>query len=511
MDLVPHRLALAASPRRSTPPRPFVISLALTMSTLAAQCPQFSAMPGLGNTVLAVAGTSDGAVAVGGVFTAAGSTPSNRIAVWDGSTWSQLGTGLDNAVRAIAQLPNGDLVAAGDFANAGGAPANRIARWNGNSWSPLGSGVGSTSAFGLYALAVMPNGDLFAGGFFQTAGGVPSNAIARWSGGSWSAVPGLGATVFALLPLPNGELVVGGNFGTAGGSPASRIARWNGSTWAAYGTGITGFRVNALARLPNGDLVAGGAFTAAGGSPAANIARWNGSSWSPLGSGTNGDVLALTALPNGDLIAAGQFTTAGGVAASGAARWNGSSWSTIGMTSGSQVYAIGTKTDDSRVLGGFFFSASGTSSPMAIEFGSSCPATASDDAPGCPGSGGETNLFEALSLPWAGASYRLRASDLPAPCFCVIVNGFSSTLIPLASAGVPAAPSCFVAASPDVLATAYVPGGSFEFELQLPNTTSLIGAELFQQLALLEDTPTQPSVWTHASLSNMLAATVGWL
>ncbi|MBL8737934.1 MAG: exo-alpha-sialidase [Planctomycetes bacterium] len=491
-------------------PRLFAAAAA-TLAPLAAQCPDFDAMPGLGNTVLAVHGRTDGDAVVGGVFTAAGSGPANRIARWNGSSWSSLGSGLDNTVRAIVQLPNGDLVAAGDFANAGGAPANRIARWDGGTWSPLGSGVGSTSGFGLYALAVMGNGDLFAGGYFQTAGGVPSNAIARWSGGAWSAVPGLGATVFALLPLPNGELVVGGNFGSAGGSPAGRIARWNGSTWAAYGTGITGFRVNALARLPNGDLVAGGAFTAAGGSPAANIARWNGSSWSPLGSGTNGDVLALTVLPNGELIAGGQFSTAGGIPAHGAARWNGTAWSSIGFASGSQVYAIARQPDDTRLLGGFFFSASGTSSPMAIEFGSSCPATASNEAPGCPGSGGETNLFEARSLPWAGGTYQLRASDLPDPCFCVIVIGFSTTLIPLASAGVPAAPSCFVAASPDALATAVVTGGQLEFELTIPNTTSLIGAELHQQLALLEDTPAQPFTWFHASLSNLLSATVGWL
>jgi len=39
----------------------------------------------------------------------------------------------------------------------------------------------------------------------------------------------------------------------------------------------------------------------------------------------------------------------------------------------------------------------------------------------------------------------------------------------------------------------------------------MIGAELHQQLVLLEDTPAQPFVWTHASLSNLLTATVGWL
>jgi hypothetical protein len=76
----------------------------------------------------------------------------------------------------LAVLPNGDLVAGGDFTTAGGVPANRVARWNGSSWSAMGSGLNNA----VWTLAVLPNGDLVAGGSFTTTGGVPAPYIARW-------------------------------------------------------------------------------------------------------------------------------------------------------------------------------------------------------------------------------------------------------------------------------------------------------------------------------------------
>jgi hypothetical protein len=79
----------------------------------------------------------------------------------------------------LAVLPNCGFVAGGIFTTAGGVTANRIACWNGSSWSAFGSGMNSD----VRALAVLPNGDLVAGGVFTTAGGVQANHIARFSFG----------------------------------------------------------------------------------------------------------------------------------------------------------------------------------------------------------------------------------------------------------------------------------------------------------------------------------------
>ncbi|MFN5496843.1 MAG: hypothetical protein ACK5C3_09770, partial [bacterium] len=101
-------------------------------------------------------------------------TPSFAQAKCDGRWLTSLEqgvTGLNSTALALAVLPNGDLVAGGGFTTAGGGTANRIARWNGSSWRQLGSGMDG----GVSALAVLPNGDLVAGGSFTTAGGVTTN------------------------------------------------------------------------------------------------------------------------------------------------------------------------------------------------------------------------------------------------------------------------------------------------------------------------------------------------
>jgi hypothetical protein len=136
---------------------------------------------------------------------------------------------MNNIVRTLAVLPNGDLVAGGDFTTAGGVAANRVARWNGTSWSPLGSGMSSF----VSALAVLPNGDLVAGGQFTTAGGVAANRIARWDGSSWSPLgSGVNSSVIALAVLRTGDLVAGGYFD---GLRSAYWAHWTdtGIPWAA--------------------------------------------------------------------------------------------------------------------------------------------------------------------------------------------------------------------------------------------------------------------------------------
>ncbi len=214
---------------------------------------------------------------------------------------------MNGQVSALTVLPNGHLVA-------GGAFFDRVARWDGTAWSSLGSGMNN---FAVRALTVLPDGHLVAGGDFTTAGGTSANRIARWDGTTWSSLgSGMDNSVSALTVLPNGHLVAGGSFTTAG---ANRIARWDGTTWSSLGSGLNG-EVRDLAVLPNGDLVAGGSFTTAGGISANGIARWNGTTWSTLGSGMSGGVRALAVFPDGDLVAGGEFATAGAAASYAIAR-----------------------------------------------------------------------------------------------------------------------------------------------------------------------------------------------
>ena len=61
---------------------------------------------------------------------------------------------------AMALAPDGSLYAGGDFHEAGGVTVNHVARWDGSQWHALDTGtVGD-----VYALAVDAAGNLYAGG-----------------------------------------------------------------------------------------------------------------------------------------------------------------------------------------------------------------------------------------------------------------------------------------------------------------------------------------------------------
>ena len=270
--------------------------------------------------------------------------------------WSALGTGMNSDVFSLAFAPNGDLYAGGLFTTAGGVTVNRIAKWNGLSWSALGTGMNGA----VRALAFAPNGDLYAGGEFTTAGGVTVNKIAKWNGSSWSALgTGMDDHVLSLTIAPNGDLYAGGGFAYAGGVRVDSIAKWNGTSWSALGSGMNN-AVRSLAFAPNGDLYAGGDFTAVYDGPSANrIAKWDGSTWSALGMGMNGSVYSLAFAPNGDLYAGGDFITAGGVTVNRIAKWDGSSWSALGAGMNGGVWALTIAPNGDLYAGGIFTTAGG--------------------------------------------------------------------------------------------------------------------------------------------------------
>jgi hypothetical protein len=209
----------------------------------------------------------DGAcVYAGGFFTTAGGVTVNRIAKWNGTSWSALSTGMNSAVDALA-WDGTSLYAGGFFKTAGGVSVNYIGKWDGSAWSALGIGMNGP----VYAL-VWGGTNLYAGGTFTNAGGVPASRIAKWDGAAWSAMgPGTDGTV-RTLAWDGSNLWAGGDFWTAGGVTAKGVAKWNGSAWSGLGSSISK-SVRALAWDGTG-LYAGGEFTMAGANVSAYIARW---------------------------------------------------------------------------------------------------------------------------------------------------------------------------------------------------------------------------------------------
>ena len=467
---------------------------------------------GVGGFVFALSELPGGDLVAGGTFANAGGS-ANNIARRSGSSWSALGGGVDGSVFTIATLPNGDVVAGGVFANAGGFAASRIARWNGSVWTPLGTGIDGSSGTAVNALVVLANGDLVAGGSFATAGGVAASNIARWNGTSWSPFSvGANGAVSSLLRLSNGDLLVGGGFTSIGGVAANRIARWNGSTWSPLGVGTNG-AVASLAQLPNGDIVASGSFQSAGGLAVSNVARWNGSAWSSLGAGLDfgpgvqgSSVSALAVLPGGDLVAGGYFTNSGGAPLAYLARWNGVAWSALGSGVDGWIFALHSGSRGELAVGGLFATAGGQQSAFLARYATPCPASSLAFGAACVGGGGAAS-YAAVTLPWAGSTYRTRGTGLPQQSFVAVVNGFSAVNVPLAAVLPPSPVGCALLASPDFVAIAAPTGGVVDAQLDLPNSATLAGFAWHQQLVALEvDASLQ---FVQSTSTNKLIAVIG--
>ena len=348
---------------------------------------RWSALPGIVHgQVWSMLGMANGDLVVAGNFTAIDTMPVGGIARWNGQAWSGLATGIvipqpyAQGITALAELPNHDLIAAGGFTqSASGVAMNNIGRFDGTAWHALGSGTvaGGGCDSGVAALLVTANGDLLAGGYFNTADGVATGGLARWNGAAWTQVtPGIegvtamaagpaadlyvtaglnqsgplclritsgGITVLGTLVMPahciaidgNGGLLVGGTFDhvvTGSGQlvACQRIARWNGTTWAALPTIDANVEaVTGLVPLPGGAIAVTGRSISFYGA-VQGVRRWQNGGWGVFGDGLDDLVAVMAQLSDGSLAVGGAFTWASGIRTGPLARWDGQRFWSIG-------------------------------------------------------------------------------------------------------------------------------------------------------------------------------------
>lgn len=271
--------------------------------------------------------------------------------------WSALAGGTNGAnVYAMTTAPDGTLYIGGDFTTAGGGAAAKVARWNGTAWSALGAGVPGT----VYALAVGPDGSVYAAGAFPN----PHNVM-KWNGAAWSDLGGAGtngAIIYALAVAPDGTLYAGGAFTSIDGVAANRVAKWNGAAWSALGAGLASDAALTLAVAPsNGYLYIGGTFVVAGGVTVNSITYWDGAAYHALETGADNAVQKILFASDGTLYAAGLFHTLGATSAAHVGSWNGSHWYALGSGVNDEAYALAVTDDGTLYVGGAFTTAGGVS------------------------------------------------------------------------------------------------------------------------------------------------------
>ncbi len=278
------------------------------------------------------------ALYVGGTFTEAGGVPANSLAKWNGTTWADVDGGVVGTVYALQGHDDGSgpgLYIGGDFFNNSCIQVHR----NG-AWSDLAGGVQLFGNTGYVMAMASFQGSLYVGGFFDTAGGVAANAIAKWSNGAFTTLGtglnagGSSAVVSRLLavdlPSTNGPaLIVAGSIQSAGGVNAGPIVRWNGTTWATMNAGFSSAEPKALCVYNDGTgdaIFAGGVLTQGSG-----VSKWTGTTWEliasvPLRTGVPLGIDTMTVMTGNRLFTGGMFTRIGSIAAPCAATYSNGQW-----------------------------------------------------------------------------------------------------------------------------------------------------------------------------------------
>ncbi|MEM1055310.1 MAG: DUF4397 domain-containing protein [Bacteroidota bacterium] len=179
----------------------------------------------------------------------------SSVAHWDASLnngqggWRSLGFGLNRVVRALALGPDGTLYAGGDFDTDFATQMPGVARWDedAGAWASLGGGLVRGGTPEVQALAVDEEGRLVAAGIFNDAidgdGASQSvNGIARWDPATdtWSAFgDGFQISRFTgLATASGGEVIAMGNLFLPDAQKSQPIVRWSGSDWSPYDQGI---------------------------------------------------------------------------------------------------------------------------------------------------------------------------------------------------------------------------------------------------------------------------------
>lgn len=326
---------------------------------------------GLNTTVWGM-GMYKGSLYAGGDLTHVGTTYVGRCARWDGTAWQAMGSGIFGTDANQFCVMGDDLYVGSNFTTAGGIATKNIARWNGSAWSAFGNNHFGGPIDHIF----VHQGALHVLARTYDSVGAPA-ILSRWNGTSWDDIGSFDAWADKGLS-EGGVLYVVGRFHTVSGVAARGVAKWEGGTWSAMGPGLGGpsqyLEVNDIVRY-RGDLIAVGEIYSTGdGLTTINgMARWTGSTWVQFAGGASGGTRLRGAAVFGDeLIVCGDFTSVGGVAANSIAWWDGTTWHPFGAGANAGPTCLLVDADGFWIGGGFT-AVDGTSTRMVARWNAGDP------------------------------------------------------------------------------------------------------------------------------------------
>ena len=254
----------------------------------------------------------NGELYIGGDFTQVGGLVASKVAKWNGTNWSTLGSGLNYTVNDLIEY-NGDIYAA----TTGG-----IYKWDGSSWSSELTGLTTN-----YSSLCIYNSQIAASRYFA------SNEVILGSNMTWSNVGSmaLSSNCPTTLCVYNNELYCGAGDNNSQTACTGFLVKYNGATWVDVTGGSSPAPQVAALSVYNSQLIAGGTITNIGGITVYHMAAYDGVNWSSVGnwSTINSEVSALSTI-NNTLYAGSLF-----------GKWSGTYWQKVLVLNGNQWDGLG--------------------------------------------------------------------------------------------------------------------------------------------------------------------------
>lgn len=267
------------------------------------------------------------------------------VASWNGVQLDSVSTFPCWPVRVLFNF-NNEIYANGCSSN--------IVKFSNGIWQPTNSNLsGYANCFFTY------DGELYAGGGFDSINGTQSSGLAKWDGSQWVDIDLLvDGQVYAMAEYQN-DLYLGGFFRDSN-FVVHHICYLHQGQWYFLPDDIIENSWQAINTMVvfNNELYVGGFFSQSNGNLSNSIQRWNGSIWRDLQNGvskfngSSGEVLSMLEYQN-MLFVVGDFDNANTINANNIAMWNGHRWCSLGNLFDNTIYSI-CEYNDSLFVGGSF-------------------------------------------------------------------------------------------------------------------------------------------------------------